>query len=313
MEKFYPTLFYVFFFVWNPMIPLNGLLAQVPPKIFTLSDFDLKGKVKSCLVFTHYGKEEFDFNEEGHLTKAVTRFNDRDYDITHYKYDRGELLEKRVENYRDNAFDKSTSYANFYDLDTLGERRITERIVSYAKEFLGQNEYHYDKDDNIKYIRHIDQEGIDEVVVEYADYQGEITVTYLLDEVVQKTVRTSKTKGKSNEDLELILTKDFLNGVPDKAVEQLFDANKKVLFETEFRSSGNDKTFKVVKTTEYKYDDNGMLVKRLLKKEGNETVESFIYQFDDGDAGNWIKQIITPDNTYTTRKITYYPVLDNKE
>ena len=39
-----------------------------------------------------------------------------------------------------------------------------------------------------------------------------------------------------------------------------------------------------------------------------ETVQrkAYIYQYDKEEEGNWIKQIITPDNTYKTRKITYY-------
>ena len=55
-------------------------------QIFTLADFDLKENVKFCLVSTDYGKEEYDFNKKGFLTKAVTRYNDTDYDVVYYKY-----------------------------------------------------------------------------------------------------------------------------------------------------------------------------------------------------------------------------------
>ena len=36
------------------------------------SDFDLKGPVKSCFVFTKYGQEQYQFNKTGQLVEAAT-------------------------------------------------------------------------------------------------------------------------------------------------------------------------------------------------------------------------------------------------
>ena len=47
-----------------------------------MEDFDLVGKVKSCLVITDYGREMFEFNKNGTLTKTITQYNDTDQDIT---------------------------------------------------------------------------------------------------------------------------------------------------------------------------------------------------------------------------------------
>ena len=58
-----------------------------------------------------------------------------DYDKTYYKYTHGELKEKRFENYRDGEFFSATSIANFYEIDTSLNRKITEKIMSYDKEF----------------------------------------------------------------------------------------------------------------------------------------------------------------------------------
>ncbi len=44
-----------------------------------------------------------------------------------------------------------------------------------------------------------------------------------------------------------------------------------------------------------------------------ERIKNYIYQYDNGEKGNWIKQIITPDNSYITRKITYYDTKLSKE
>ena len=40
-------------------------------RIFTISDFDLKGPVKSCLVSTKYGKEAYDFDKQGKLREFL--------------------------------------------------------------------------------------------------------------------------------------------------------------------------------------------------------------------------------------------------
>jgi hypothetical protein len=60
----------------------------------------------------------------------------------------------------------------------------------------------------------------------------------------------------------------------------------------------------------YHYNDLGMLTEIKTKKGKTEAIKKFIYQYDNGDKGNWVKQIITPDNSYITRKITYYETVD---
>ena len=178
-------------------------------QIFKVEDFDLKGSVRSCLVSTKYGKEEYEFNEEGLLAKSVTRYNDSDYDITYYKYSKGMLLEKRLENYRDNLFDKSTSIASFYTIDSLLNLKITEKIISYNKEFLDQYEYFY-KNDSIFKIVHTNDSGIDETLVSYTDSKGEQTQTYILSGVVQKTVRTSVKKEQDSVVSRNVVTRKFM-------------------------------------------------------------------------------------------------------
>src|SRR3990167_7224481 len=177
MVKNYSSLLLFLLTTSGSLVYTSTLTAQ-EPKIFTLTDFDLKGKVKSCLVITNYGKEEFDFNELGVLTKSVTRYNEADYDITLYKYVQGALSEKRVENYRDGVFDKGISFANFYSIDTTSGKRVTEKIVSYNKEFLGQNEYVYDSIGRLSRIMHADREGLDEIVLEYEKNKDESTIRY---------------------------------------------------------------------------------------------------------------------------------------
>jgi YD repeat-containing protein len=148
------------------VLNLTALRSQ-ELKIFTLNDFDLKGKVKTCLVSTDYGKELFEFNKNGVLKKTVTQYNDNDQDITYYTYKDGELLEKRMESYKNNVLDVSTSMANFYEVDTIPNRKVTEKIISYDKQFLEQEQYYYDEAGRLVRIISSNVEGVDETTLEY--------------------------------------------------------------------------------------------------------------------------------------------------
>lgn len=275
-------------------------------KIFTTEDFDLKGPVKSCLVSTKYGKEAYDFNKEGKLTKSMTRYNDEDYDVTYYKYEQGELVEKRFENYRNNIFDSRTSYANFYVIDTVPVRKVTEKIISYDKEFLDRYEYLYNADGILVKIIRTNNDGNDETLIEYTDYKGEQTQTNSLNGTILKSVRYSTKVGKNKTDLRVVLTKFFLEGEPNTALEEIYDNEGKLILETKFSQDPTKKQFVPNEVVSYEYDDRGMLIKTETKRGKLTDVKEFIYQYDNGETGNWIKEIITPENTYRTRKITYY-------
>jgi len=275
-------------------------------KIFTIADFDLKGPVKSCLVSTRYGKEEYDFNKEGMLTKSVTRYNDEDYVVTYYKFQHGELVEKRFENYRNNIFDSSTSYANFYVVDTVPVRKVTEKIITYDKEFLDCYEYLYNADEILVKIIRTNNDGNDETLIEYTDYKGEQTQTNSLNGTILKSVRNSMKIAKNKTEQRIVLTKKFLEGEPQTASEEVFDSEGKLIAETKFIQDPKKKQFALNEAISYEYNERGMLIKSISKSGQVTDVKEFIYQFDQGDEGNWIKEIITPDNTYTTRKITYY-------
>lgn len=287
------------------LVPYGGKAQEL--ELFALGDFDLKHNVKSCLVSTSYGKEEYNFDTIGRLTKAITRFNDTDYDLVSYKYKNGELSEKRSESYRDNSFDPSTSIAHFYELDTLENKKITEKIVSYENEFLDKYIYEYDQNGDLVKMTRINDEGIDETLVEYKKYKGEFTVTYMINNVPLKSVRTSTIRKKDGTVQKLVLTKEFLRGEANKAFEEVFDASGKLLAQQEFEYSNKEKkTFVPTTRTTYLYDDNDTLIQEIAKGATTTETKNYIYQFDNKEKGNWVKQIVTPENSYVTRKITYY-------
>ncbi len=276
-------------------------------KIFTVSDFDLNGKVKSCLVSTNYGKEEYDFDVDGRLTKSVTRYNDRDYDVTYYKYKKGELIEKRLENYRDNVFDSGTSIANIYSIDTIGERKVTEKIFSYDKVFLDKYEYFFDSNGILNRLVRSNNNGNDETVITYSTYQDEKTKTIVLNGEILESERTSKKKAKDGTINKVVLNKKFLDGEPNSAVEQVFNNENELIGSTSFSYNVTSQKFAPEESVVFTYNDLGMLTKKATTVDNHTETLEYIYQFDDGDSGNWIKQIVTPTNSFRTRKINYYP------
>lgn len=284
-------------------------------KIFKVNDFDLKGKVKSCLVTTKYGKEEYDFNEEGFLTKSTTRYSEADYDITYYKYANGFLLEKRLENYRDNIFDSNTSIANIYTIDSLVNFKITEKIVSYNNEFLDQYEYNYNSENQIIKIIRANNDGIDETNILYAGSEEDKAITHILNDVILKSVRTYLKKAEDESIQKVVLTKHFIEGKPNTILEEVYSASNHLLSATSSLFDEESKQFTISETSIFSYDELQVLLKKETKKGNRLAVKNYIYQFDGRENGNWIKEIITPQNTYTTRKIAYYDaeVVINKE
>lgn len=275
-------------------------------QLFTLEDFDLRNEVKFCLVSTDYGKEEYDFNKKGFLTKSVTRYNDTDYDVVHYKYEEGDLIEKRSESYRDNAFDPSTSIAHFYEIDSTDNLKIQERIFSYDKEFLDEYVYEYDESGDLSSIRRTNNDGTDITEVEHKKYKGEYTVTYLLNGVPVKSVRTSTLKPINKPEQKIVLTKEYLKGQENYAFEEVFNPDGFLMAQQEFQYNTEKNKFEPTVRTSFAYDDKGMLVSETISSKSGKRTKDYLYQYDKPEGGNWIKQIITPDNTYITRKITYY-------
>lgn len=295
-----------------------ALAARAQPEVFTRGDFHLQGPVKDCIVLTDYGEERFEFDREGKLLKSLTRYNASDYDITYYRYRDTVLTERRDEVYRDGTFDKRTSFAHFYQRDTLRERGdLTEKITSYDQKITEQITYKYDSIGRINKIIRVQAEGIDETEVVYKSYEDETTSEYYLNGQLLKSVRISERENAGSRQ-KITLRKEYFQGTPQKAVEEIRSGSNRIMARTNFIYDPDNKSFLKEELWEYTYDEGGLQtgetttyyshksgkpkVYRVAKKE-------FIYQTDGKNPGNWIKKIITPQNTYTTRKITYYTPL----
>lgn len=272
----------------------------------SVNDFDLKGKVKSCTVITDYGREVFEFDETGLLIKSTTQYNEEDQDITVYKYVNGFLIERRMESYKNGELDKATSMANIFEIDTTGNKVINEKVISYDRQFVENQTFQFDESDRLVSITISHLDAVDETTVVYSNYKDETTKTYFLNDIIQKSIRTSLQK-KDSQETTIVLTKEFLDGQPNRAIEETFDEGGKLLTKTSFNFDSKTGQFAPEKYFTNNYDENGMLAKTLVKQ-GNAVFEKeYIFQFDDNTEKNWVKKIVTPDNSYTTRKIEYYP------
>ncbi len=290
---------------------VDGLLSQ-ELQIFKVEDFDLKGKVKSCLVITDYGRELFQFDEEGRLVSTVTQYNESDQDITYYKYEGAELVEKRMESYKDNVLDVTTSMVNFFSVDTTDLRRVSEKIISYDKEFLEQQTYEYDDQERLIKITSSNADGVDDITLTYETNKDEVTSSYFLNGVIEKSIRTSEKKTNTTTK-RILLTKEFVDGEPNTAVEETFEGSNVLVSRELFIYDAQKQRFAPDKKVFYSYDTNGMLIKEVTQTSNARSVKEYIYQFDDSLDKNWIRQIVTPGNSYTSRKIEYYPKEKSEE
>ena len=283
------------------------------PKIFTRTDFDLQGPVKSCRVITDYGKEDFEFNSEGLLTKSVTRYNENNYDVSYYKYENNRLTERRDERYQDGRFDEMTSMAHFYSYDSVPQTKITERILSYNKEFQEQYDYLYNEEGQLTGIRRSHAEGVDETQIDYSTYKDETTISYVLNGKLQRTIRKSAKKQKDGQEVKVVLVKHFIDGIPEKAIERVLNQDGLLLSELYFAYQPSEKSFAPLNKKEFNYDERKQLESVTSTSGEVKDKEEYIYQFDDSEGGNWVKKIITPENSYTTRVIEYYDPVRSPE
>ncbi|MBU2946166.1 hypothetical protein [Zobellia uliginosa] len=294
--------------VWG----ISSMVFAQDIEIFKVSDFNLKGNVKSCFVITDYGKEEYYFDINGLLEKSITRFNDTDYETTSYKYLNGYLKERRVENYMDGAFDYATSIASFYEIDTTDTKTITEEIVSYEKKLIEKNIYSYDKDGKLVKLIRSNTSGIDESNFEYITNDSIARVKKTANGLLSKLTTTS-TVVKNEQNLKKVVSESYMEGNLTSKIVEVFNMDARLTVHKELMYDSS--TEKWIPQTEehFIYDENGFLATTKTKKRFGDLTQQYIYQFDGTPANNWVKEIITPDNTYTTRQIEYYPSDDKIE
>jgi len=178
------------------------------------SDFDLKGPVKSCFVFTKYGQEQYQFNKTGQLVEAATVFGENDSETTYYKYEKAKLVERRVENYVNGVLDKTTSMANFYSYDSIPQLKIKEKIIGYDRTFVAQFNYRYDSIGQLTRVVRTNTQGrfITLISHQWDSLRTKKSTAYWLDSVPLKQIDSIFLKAGGT--LSQLKTKEFDNGIP---------------------------------------------------------------------------------------------------
>jgi len=272
------------------------------------SDFDLKGPVKSCFVFTKYGQEQYQFNKTGQLVEAATVFGENDSETTYYKYEKAKLVERRVENYVNGVLDKTTSMANFYSYDSIPQLKIKEKIISYDRTFVAQFNYRYDSIGQLTRVVRTNTQGrfITLISHQWDSLRTKKSTAYWLDSLPLKQIDSMFLKAGGT--LSQLKTKEFDNGIPNALELRVF--NKKGL-EIELHSTiyiEKDALLvpKKASSVRTKYDSNNHPIEQIFERGVVRQTKKNLYQLDGSPFKNWIKKITTPDNTYTTRKIVYF-------
>ena len=272
------------------------------------SDFDLKGPVKSCFVFTKYGQEQYQFNKTGQLVEAATVFLENDSETTYYKYEKAKLVERRVENYVNGVLDKTTSMANFYSYDSIPQLKIKEKIIGYDRTFVAQFNYRYDSIGKLTRVVRTNTQGrfITLISHQWDSLRTKKSTAYWLDSVPLKQIDSIFLKAGGT--LSQLKTKEFDNGIPNALELRVF--NKKGL-EIELHSTiyiEKDALLvpKKASSVRTKYDSNNHPIEQIFERGVVRQTKKNLYQLDGSPFKNWIKKITTPDNTYTTRKIVYF-------
>ena len=272
------------------------------------SDFDLKGPVKSCFVFTKYGQEQYQFNKTGQLIEAATVFGENDSETTYYKYEKNKLVERRIENYVNGVLDKATSMANFYSYDSVPQIKIKEKIIGYDRTFVAQFIYNHDSIGQLNRVVRTNTQGRFITLISHVwdSLRTKKSTAYWQDSVPLKQIDSIFFKAGGT--LTQLNIKEFDNGIPSSMEQRMF--NKKGL-EIELHNTiylEKDSLYvpKKASSLRTKYNNNNHPIEQTFERGVVRQTKKNLYQLDGSPFKNWIKKITTPDNTYTTRKIIYF-------
>jgi len=292
--------------VFSGVLSVFGVRSQ-DISVLSLNDFELKGKVKSCTVINNYGKEVCEFDEQGRLTRSRTQFLETDTHCVTYVYEQGYLKEKRSEHYRNGELDREQSILNVYQVDSLeSEIRITEKIISYNKAFLEQIVYTLDSTGATHSIRKLHADAVDEIKVNRSQNKSGDITEYVLNGALQKWVRERSVEDEKAGTVKEVLTREYFNEEPYLATEMKYSADGTLLSSEQFLYDDTVNQYIMEEKHEYIYDEKKMLKGERISSPRTATEKSFVFQYDNNTPSNWVRKIVLPDNSYTSRVIEYF-------
>jgi hypothetical protein len=171
-----------------------------------------------------------------------------------------------------------------------------------------RNIYYFGQGERLTRIEQTDTEEINEHLFTYSLQDGDSLVTHELNGVLFKTKQIIK---QSDSTPKTVIKQNFLEGVPVQKTVETFDVNNELLSLEKFTMDSAAQKWIPGPINSYTYTENGTLLSLKTETSTTTSIKEYIYQFDGTTANNWVKKIITPDNTYTTRRIAYYQVGEN--
>ncbi len=311
MNKNYLTCLKRFFYFAVLIFTSHFSFAQ-ELKILTLKDFNLKGNVKHCIVSAEYGNEEFYFNEDGLLTKSITRYSEDDYSVTTYTYNEGNLVKKNVDVYIDGVLDKNTSLAHFYEIKLTSKKVITEKIVNLNGEFIDNYTYDFNKEKQLTKLLRKNDRGISETDVTYEIVDGKIIKEiYLVGLDTTKVIKRMVPKIKHNPGDYELLTTYYINNKPDRADLKFVDNIGNVIYDEKLKAGiKNPYRYYSINKKTFVYNDKGDAVEqRFFKKSVLMKRSDYKYEYESIDTdinANWVRRVEKHSKEFITREFKYY-------
>jgi hypothetical protein len=292
-----------FFAVLFTGIPINGQ----EPEVFTRSDFQIRGPVKQLVVRASYGQEQFDFDKFGRLTKSLTRYSEKDYDITYYIFSGDVLKERRDEVYRDGKIDRQVSIARVYHKDTISNQML-EAVSSYDRSITEQLTLQYDALRRLTSVRRAYNEGVDLTELEYEEEAGQQIQHFSINGMRYKTVCIFAADS-IKPGYKVTRTVSLRMGIPQTAHEIVEDAQNKKTAEHRYRFDSAARTWHKEQTVKYEYNQDGLIQSQSTYTSKGDIIPpvlKYIYQMDGAKPSNWVRQVLTPENSIVAREISYY-------
>jgi hypothetical protein len=277
------------------------------PEVFTRSDFQVRGPVKQLIVRASYGLEQFDFDRSGRLTKSVTRYSEKDYDITYYIFSGNVLKERRDEVYRDGVIDRQSSIARVYQIDSLANQML-EAVSSYDRSITERLSLQYDSLQRLIQVRRAYNEGVDETRVDYESKENKELQHFSINGMRYKSVATFSADSIGS-GYQIIRTESFRMHVPQTAYEMVSDAQGRKISEYRYGFNADSDTWEVEQLIRYTYNKDGLVATQTsYSATGQVTppVLEFTYQMDGASPANWVRQVTQPELSIVARQIFYY-------
>lgn len=269
-------------------------------------DYGLNGPVKKCTVLTSYGKELYSFTRDGKLEQLISFYDENNYQQISYTFKDSLLVERRIELYEAGQLDGEASVINIYEYDSSAILK-REVIVDYKGRSQEESNYSYDTLHRLKEIKKLTKNGqLTTQMSRLKDSLGHYITTVLIDSVIKQQTDSIPALSMMSDSLINVRNVFFLDGIKDRAETVKYDQRSNVIYlKNEFYLMDSNQWY-VEKEEQFEYNEKNQMIKKITKEGTTTFTQNIVYQTDGTQYQNWVKQIVMPNMSYTTRIIEYF-------